>query len=254
MARVRLDFQNLPLLESAARISFAAPNKIALQNAVDLLERLGNRGEWSVSQPDRFEVPPGIDGAEIDVSSSFVLSNLDIGLAVTVQKQLIAARWSKSISPGNPYPRYAALRDTLWRTVDALTVMGALHSQVAVVNLLYVNFVHARSNESVLSDYFSSKVQVPVFQNAVSLQEYRLAWRSACEIDLRLEVAAAEVRFGPDIFNGYRLVTAGGNRLSGTMDARGELDRVHDSLQEMFRDVLSERAKSEWSLTEVPLE
>ena len=98
------------------------------------------------------------------------------------------------------------------------------------------------------SDGLSSFV-VPWAQNAERLNEYVLAWNTD-GLDYRFRLEAVRATSGDDEKTGYRLTT-----IAGKVSSEGEsgdecLERAHNELQVLFRDLLSDRARNEWKLQE----
>lgn len=252
-AGVRLDFANLPLVEVAVRAAFS--QRVELKFAIINRVAESLRSEFPILvEPDRLELPPGISGP-VEFGSGTLAgasySGNQHGIIITVQSQLIVARWLKQIQPSPPpYPRYSALRDALWQAFDALTdAINGARPPIAVTNMSYVNFLTMSPSEPVLAKYFSELVHVRAAVNSQALYKLEASWREQDEVDLRFTLEQVAARMEERDVEGFRLATAAGQRLAASANPQENLDSLHDRLQIFFRDVLSERAKTEWALT-----
>jgi len=256
--RVRLDFGNLPLVEVALRVSFESPVdlKFAIINRVG--ERLHSQFPL-LTEPTSFERPPGIRGASVafgpgQIPGAIYSGNPD-GLIIALQSQVVVARWLKHVGKnGGDYPRFPVLRDALRQAMEAFKdACGGQLPRVVVVNISYVNFLRIAHTEPVLRRYFSDLARVKATQNADQIHRLEVSWREPDSVDLRyrLEQVTAEVE-GQTV-EGYQLTTAAGTRLAEGADADSALETVHDRLQLFFQDLISDHARKEWELKEVPL-
>lgn len=250
-----LQFDNLPLVEAAVRVSLGASLQLSFAAIYDVHD--GLRQEFpSISEAEQVEVAPGLAESEtrfgIGIVPGAVFCGHSAGITVTLQPQVIIARWfRKSSLSDSPYPRYGALRDALWRTVDLLRKHGDDTPPVAVVNMSYVNFIPS-NRPDIVREYFSEVAQIKVLDGAKVLRKLEAGWKLASDVDVRfcLEQTAAKMPDG--ITAGYRLTTAAGIKLGPTQAAKESLELVHDTLQGLFRDLISSRARDEWQLREVP--
>lgn len=253
MQPIRLDFGNLPLIEAAVRASFATPVPLTFEAISQAHSQL--RTDFpQIAQPSQIDVPPGIK-SEIDlrpgVIQGVVYTGNSSGLVINVQSQLVVVRWLKQVTAEAPdYPRFKALRDTLWHARRVHFEGGQTQSVPIVVNMSYVNFIQVTDAGSVLEDYLSPRVQVAATKNAQQVHKVEVSWQERDSVDLRfsLEQIAADV--GGETLDGYRLTTAAGLRLAESNDPRAALEDIHDRLQYFFRDLISDRARDEWQLKE----
>ena len=251
-AGVRLDFANLPLVEVAVRAAFSQPVELKFAIINQVAERL--RSDFPIlAEPERFEVPPGVSG-EVRIGPlnlvGAIYSGNQHGIIITVQSQLIVARWLKQVQPSAPpYPRYSALRDALWQAFDALVdACNGACPPIAVTNMSYVNFLTMSPSEPVLAKYFSELVHVRAAENSQALYKLEASWRERDDVDLRFTLEQVTAKMDERDVEGFRLTTAAGQRLAASANPQETLDSLHDRLQIFFRDVLSEHAKTEWAL------
>ncbi len=251
-AGVRLDFAKLPLVEVAVRAAFAERVELKFTIINRVAESL--RPDFPIlAEPERFEIPPGVSG-RMEIRTGNLEGALYSGnqhdIIITVQSQLIVARWLKQIQPGAPpYPRYSVLRDALWQAFDAL--VGACNGAcppIAVINMSYVNFLTMSPSEPVLTKYFSDLVHVRAAENSQALYKVEASWRERDDVDLLFTLEQVTAKMDERDVEGFRLTTAAGQRLAASTDPKEKLDTLHDRLQIFFRDVLSEDAKAEWAL------
>jgi uncharacterized protein (TIGR04255 family) len=253
-ARPRLDFGNLPLVEAAVRASFQPGIPISLRFVLGLGATLRDTFPL-IRDPGGIEVAPGIGPSPAEFGPTLVpgadFDGSSTGIVVSVRPQVIIVRWVKQIGTDHlPYPRFAALRDALWKTVEASReISGDSLPAVYVVNMSYVNFLAIPHGPKVLRDYFSEAAQVKTMDNASVIRKLEASWGEQGGIDLRFSVDQVTVK-SPDAREGYQLTTAAGLRVPVSVDAKTALERVHDRLQGFFSDLISQKAKSEWQLKE----
>lgn len=257
MGNVRLDFGNLPLVEAAVRASFESPIDLKFGTISRLHDELKTDFP-AILEPDRIEVAPGAPPGQITFGPGSILGAVftgnALGLTITVQRSVIVARWSRTIGSRSPdYPRFPSLRDTLWRGHAALgKAINGQPARIVVTNMSYVNFLGIPHTEPV-HDYFSDLVHVKAASNAKQLRKMELSWQEPSDIDVRMAVEQASAPVADQTVEGFRLTTAAGLRLGDGLSPEDGLDDVHDRLQVFFGALLSDKAKEEWQLTEVPL-
>ncbi|MGH8520290.1 MAG: hypothetical protein ACREU9_02350 [Gammaproteobacteria bacterium] len=251
--RVRLEFANLPLVEVAVRATFSQPLELKFAIINRVAERL--RPDFPIlAEPERFELPPGVSG-QVEFGPGTLVgaiySGNQHGIIITVQSQVIVARWLKQVQPSAPaYPRYSALRDALWQAFDALTdASNGARPPIVVTNMSYVNFWAMSPSEPVLAKYFSELVHVRAAVNSQALHKLEASWRERDDVDLRFTLEQVTAKMEERDVEGFRLTTAAGQRLAASANPQEKLDFLHDRLQIFFREVLSEHAKTEWALT-----
>lgn len=250
---VTLNFGNLPLVEAAVRVALQAPLRLSYNrvNAIhaDLKDQFPQ-----LTEPTQFEVAPGVKAVHEmrpDQLSGVVYLNDETGLRVTVQPRVIVARWVKRFAANAPeYPRFVALKDALWQTVQAArSASGDDFPAIHVTNMSYVNFVQVEDPATILADYFSALAQIKATENATQIRKVEGSWAEG-DTDLRFTLQQASAKIDDQEIEGYQLTTAAGRRLAEDTDAKSALDKVHARLQVFFRDLISKRAKIEWQLDE----
>lgn len=255
--KLRLDFDNLPLVEAAVRASFngSKPLTYTLVNLV--AHELGQLFP-RLEEPKQLEVAPGSGETQIAIGSAYlpgaVYAGHKDGLSVSVQPQVIVSRWVRHPSLQNPnYPRFAALRDALWIAVEAFRKgCGDEYPGIGVVNMSYVNFVASRDPAGFLKTYFSPDSQLRAMDQAQQVRKLEASWSEGDDLDVRFAIEQAAANLPEGVTPGFRLTTAAGLRFGASQDAKTGLERVHDRLQEFFLKLISKRAKVEWKLKERP--
>lgn len=253
--RIQLQFENLPLIEAAVRVTFAKEHGLTLDLGSQMIERL-KPDFTKLDLAPNVEAPPGISVNAVMASPAhmplaLVLTGNETGISLKLQRQLIAARWEIQLGDTPPpYPRYAALRDSLLHAIEAIRSCQTT-SRIAVVNMLYVNFIKTESADGeCVSSYLSEIVRPPAIVNAERVQQTLGAWRDKDGIDVRFELRHATATINDNAADGFRLMTAAGIMLPEGADHAQQVDRVHDRLQVLFRDIISDHAKSEWGYRE----
>ena len=253
--RIQLQFENLPLIEAAVRVTFAEEHGLTLDLGSQMIDRL-KPGFTKLDLAPNIEAPPGISVNAVMASPAhmplgLVLTGNETGISLKLQRQLIAARWELQLGgTPPPYPRYAALRDSLLNAIEAIRSCQTT-SRIAVVNMLYVNFIKTESPDGqCVSSYLSEKVRPLAIANAERVQQALGAWRDQDGIDVRFDFRHATATIDDDAVDGFRLVTAAGIMLPEGADHVPHVDLVHDRLQVLFRDIISKDAKLEWGYSE----
>jgi len=256
--KVRLDFGNLPLVETAIRASFKSGIDLGFSRITAIHREL--QGSFPLAEElKNYEAAPGI-AEQIELGPGqihgVVFAGNKNGLRITLQRHVVVVRWVKQPIGDSPiYPRYPLLRKTLWDVVARVKSVFAPDFLPAVVNMSYVNFIPVENFASVLSDYFSQLVHVQALDGADQIMKVEFAWREQITgIEVRFRLEKVSVPINDKTEDGCRLTTIAGKHIfDAHRTADEELDEVHARLQAFFRDALSERAKSEWDLKEVPI-
>ncbi len=184
--RVRLDFGNLPLIEGAVRASFEKPMPVTFRIVNAVAASL--QPEFpELTEPMQLEAAPGMT-AKIEfgpgqITGALYTGNRD-GLTITLQGHVVVSRWLRRVGLAQAeYPRFPALRDALWRAVDAFrSACGEESPRVHVVNMSYVNFLRMPHSSAVLSRYFSKKVQMEAAAGAQQLHKLEASWREGARV------------------------------------------------------------------------
>jgi len=240
-----LEFDKLPLVEAAVRFSFDRALEVDFRAAQAVLDKLTKFD--SLDMPSQIEVPPGIEHPMLvagpNFPNAFSLTGHDEGIRLTLQRQLLAAKWERT-HESSEYPRYDLLRESLSELFKAMP--GSI-APVAVVNIVYVNFIPTKDvGARFIKKFFSEIAQVGLFKDAARVQQFTTAWCASSTIDLRVDLRNA-VRNKAD---GQLLLTAAGSRIQPEDDPFSRLDEVHDELQRCFRELISDDAKREWGFRE----
>jgi uncharacterized protein (TIGR04255 family) len=248
-----LNFQNLPLLESAVRASFQAPTTLSYDLVLQVHQALRDTFPL-LREPRQVEVAPGYGPTPTEFGPGLlpgaVYEGDRSGVVVSLHPQLIVARWVKQFGVHEPpYPRYRALRDALWKGVAAFRrVASEAFPGVAVVNMSYVNFVVPKVAETPVLRFLSEQAQPTLIAGGARTRKLEASWAERDGIDIRFALEEATLAVSQRKTDGYRLTTAAGLRLSETLDASSALDRIHGRLQTFFLDLISPDAKTEWGL------
>lgn len=241
-----LEFDNLPLVEVATRLTLAKPQPMKLATVDKYREAL--RGFFdTIDDTQRFEVPPGYNGnlqVEPGKISAVVLTSKQSPVVLYVQADLLAIRWEAG-TVGEDYPRYEKMRkiaETAWRTAREILP----EARVRVANMSYSNLMRMDTGD--LRAFFSSAVQIP--SSADALHSTEVSWRLDDNVDLRfkLEKGRLEALDQKEPEEAYRFTTAAGKILSEGEDPMEVLDSVHDALIRVFPSLISTHAKKQWKM------
>ena len=254
--KLRLDFDNLPLVEVALRATYSSPKHLEYLTLISIRDRLGD--EFRVmTTPAGIEGAPGAASPSIEIGKPSLLG-ADFGggregIWLSIQKQVVVARWVRQLTDGAPqYPRFGAVLNAFKAGLSALAEAFQLDPfPLSAVNISYANFIRTENAGGVLQKYFSPLVQVAATNGAKEIQKVEFAWREENDVDLRFRLESVSAAEGDKTVPGYRLITIAGRKLSSdTDDACETLTRLHDRLQYFFRDLISEDARIEWRLQE----
>lgn len=254
-AKSRLDFDNLPLVEAAVRVSFNSPKALTYSLVYSVGANLSPAFP-AIVEPTQLDVAPGAGETRIEIGPGYLPGALytgqNSGLSVSVQPQVIVARWVRHPGLKQPeYPRYGALRDALWSAVEAFRkACGDDFPGIGVVNMSYVNFVPVSDSATFLKTYFSAEAQLRAMDRAREVRKLEAAWSEGDDFDVRFAIEQAAAKLPDRVAQGYRLTTAAGLRLGESLDPKSGLEKVHDVLQKFFLVLISAQAKKEWQLRE----
>ena len=249
------EFDNLPLIEVAIRMTLDSRLPADLAFIIDLYHQM--QAEFpNVSDLPAIEVPPG---AQAEWSFSPVPStlgarfaNLKSNVSVLVQRDMLSVRWSRPATDPvqgmkSNYPRFTTgmvpALQSLMTALDAILGEDALRFSAA--HMTYVNFLV--SEEPLKAEALSRYIRgVPSGLYGDSTKFNALDVSYGCEdgTDIRITVQSANVAGAP----GFLLASSGG-ALLGTSSATETfhgLSRVHDALNKMFGDAITEDAAVEW--------
>lgn len=253
--KLRLKFDNLPLVEAAVRASFNVPKALSYALINSVHAELKSQFP-ALAESTQIEVAPGSGQFQAEFGPGCipgaVYTGHPLGVSVHVQPQVVVARWSKRPGLDDPhYPDYERLRDSLWIAVEAFERgCGTDYPGIAVVNMSYVNFIPALDPAAILKTYFSEDAHLRAMDKARQVRKLEAAWSEGDDLDVRFALEQAAAKLPDGITQGYRLTTVAGLRLGGSVDPRIGLERVHDALQEFFNKLISPEAKKEWKLRE----
>jgi len=250
----QLKFDNLPLMEAAVRVTFQEPLHFTYEVIYEIRRCLQDQFK-ALEEPPHFEIVPGKPHEPIRIGPGllpgFVLAGEANGLRVSVQQQLIVARWVRESHRGSPaYPRYLLLRQALWDTVKATrAAYGGEIPPIIVTNMSYVDLISATNPELVMARYFAPCAHVGATNGASAIQKIEAAW-TRLRTDFRYAIERARGVIDGEEIDGFRLTTVAGTRLTEGATALDALDGLHNELQDFFLALISDQAKMEWKLRE----
>lgn len=223
-----LEFGNLPLAEVACQVFFQSPADLSW----DLLESMRSRLAADFPEVEEYYVTPTKVrfALQVGVQPGMQLSSAT-GATVEIRPTKVRVSWLRQGSAA--YPRYAFLR----RALQNLSVGFGTTMVPRVVNMSYVNRISLGSAnlESLIRPSFLAERACPI-------REVNLAWERPNGLEARLQIL-------PDD-SAMLLVTTIGTTVDG--DATDELimtlDNIHDELQSMFLELITEEARNLWSL------
>ncbi|MCH8149248.1 MAG: hypothetical protein IH987_14905 [Planctomycetes bacterium] len=251
-----LEFDNLPLVEAAVRASFNGPSALTY-SLINAIATTLKSSFPQLTESKQFEAVPGAGQFQAEIGPAYlpgaVYAGHTSGITLSVQPQVIVARWVKHPSLNEQkYPRFGELRRALWNAVEAFRkASGNEFPGIAVVNMSYVNFIPASDPSAVLKTYFAEKTRLGAMDSARQVRKLEAAWSNDDNLDVRFSLEQATAKLPAGVEQGYRLTTAAGLRMVESVDAKAGLEVVHDTLQTFFLELISQQAKDEWQYREV---
>lgn len=223
-----LEFGNLPLAEVACQVFLQSPADLSW----GLLESMRSQLASDFSGVEEFFVTPTQQrfAVHVGVQPGLHLSSA-LGATVEIRPTKVRVSWLRQGLMA--YPRYAFLRNTL------LSLSAKFGSTMVprVVNMSYVNRISLEAAE--IGNLITPGYLAP---EARPIRELNLAWQRPSGLEARLQILPED--------SAMLLVTTVGTTLQagGDMNVITTLDSIHDELQVMFAEVITEKAKSLWSL------
>lgn len=254
MDEVRLDFDNLPLVEAKVRASFIKPIKLSFDLIYSFHQRV--REEFPViAAPTQFEAAPGVGQQAFKIDPS-VLIGADFsggvhGVCLSLQSLVTCAGWQIKLNVGAPaYPGFPELLRAFDKSLTSLRACD-VDTDVRAVNISYTNIIESEGVTDVLQHYFSERVQVAAMRGAKEMHKMELAWCAEDGVDLRFRLEKVERHVEDRVISALRLTTIAGVLLEPTEQGPSHmLQTVHSRILQFFLSLLSENAKREWGLKE----
>lgn len=246
---MRLRFSNLPLLEAAVRLSLDPPIDIGVRTSNGIYPHVAERYP-ALEDASNFEPPPGIEASVFvnDLTSfvGFRSTNVNTGLSLTFQRRLLSSRWS--INPLEPrYSGFESLLDGLELGLGGLLKAGVPAPVPIVANMVYVDFIAGDS--SAIDRFLKLGAPMDAFAQSKTKQRLVVAWQEDSAIDLNVDLQAANLNLGEEPVPGYQISTSAGIRDFDPEKPTEALWRLHDRLQLLFLELMTDDAKTEWGLT-----
>jgi uncharacterized protein (TIGR04255 family) len=245
-----LEFERLPLVEAAVRFSYTTPFEMSYELFLSLSSSLGETFTGPFELPN-FETPPGIAELSMPIPpklSGAMFREVETGIRVLVEPQLALVRWLHSPTPPvRPYPRYTHLRTIADRMLQALANSSAAWLKPTVVNMVYVNFL-TEDVSLMPTEFLKDNAFPPEFRGKEQYNTFEIGYRDTDGADITIDVKSAYQRIHGGEQPGYRFATASGVRPVGAAVPLQSADMVHEKLQNLFVNLISERAKEAWGL------
>lgn len=247
LERKTLEFAGLPLIEVALKRVITPHVPVNLPMVLRLARDVGSRFSH-VLDLEHVEQPPGsIQGARYDIHTTggCRLIEAGTGITVTVQRDLLTARWSRTDIAD--YPRFPALQGALDAVMASIRAVNIGDVRTCLVNVAYANRVDnapCQVSSNTACWPIAPEWTPPALTSVGQPIEQQTVFRGANGIEHRLSLVLHE---GSDeSAPWYLLLTVGGKRVEQDDD---ELDvelAVHDSLMDWFPSVLSKDALAKY--------
>lgn len=255
MDEVRLDFENLPLVEAKVRASFINPIKLSFDLIYSFHELV--RDEFPlIAAPTQFESAPGVAQQSLKLDPSVLIGadfrGGDHGVWLSLQTLVTCAQWQKQLIEGAPaYPRFPKLLRAFDKGLTSLRECG-VDTGIRAVNISYMNIIESEGVTDILQHYFSDRVHVAAMRGAKEIHKMELAWCAEDGVDLRFRLEKVEKHVDDRVISALRLTTIAGMLLAPPTEQGPSrmLQTVHDRIQRFFLSLLSDNARREWGLKE----
>lgn len=235
--RKTLDFDRLPLIEVAARLSIdrsqAIPVGYPLVRAV--ADSLG--GEWQFLGENLYELPPG-SNEPASPMAGVRFRRPGEGIVAAIQTDLVAVYWFAGEAA---YPRFPVIEERLAGIAAMLETQLGRKLSATVANVAYANDVTDEPG-SPIPDVLSKPWRLPPFAPDGRPYRMEVVWPDE-GLDVRVSLHRSQA--AGDESSRYHLVTACGLWLGETSPADG-VRKVHDRLIELFDELLSSEVKQRW--------
>jgi len=252
----RLQFENLPLISVAIRLTLAIELPLSLAFITDLFKEIPP--EFSEIQDLPYlEQPPGrlpvqLRASRGPIGARFV--NPETGMALDIQTDMIAVRWlgwNATEQAQRGYPSFDVSLPLIKVLIICIEkLLGSNFVKVDVANMIYTNLIDKQPplTHRLLASYLST------FAVDESLMDYEI---NAMDLSLKLG-KGIDYRAHVDAFtdsnntpSGFMVTHSAGTALGFTENAEdifSGICRVHDALVNMFELALTELARTEWSM------
>lgn len=241
-----LQFKKLPLVEVAVRLSLTEFAPINLTILSKLFRDLEERFPL-IEDVQQHESAPGTNSFQIGPgTNSALFKGHKNGLVLRVVGNMIAVKWIWQPQIQD-YCRFSKLHEELkWCLKHVAPQIGNVRFRAA--NMTYVNFVQtsASSAQDTLGKYVTSGVWPSIIGGNQDLHHVNFSWRQPSGIDMRIVFERGERRVGSKATPGYKFTTVAGKQFEPTSDPEDRVIDLHDCLQVLFDDIVSQEAKAEW--------
>lgn len=254
-----LEFKALPLVEAGARLAFSSPMEaIRFEQGVALANHFG--AEFPViSASEARELPPGRSEPQFEFVAGGVIPGLefvkpDSGLSAVLQNDLLMIRWQK-LRPEVEYPRFGAITQLLQRFVSDLERVSAPVPAASAVNFSYLNFIADADSQgpALLKRLIRIPFGSPGLGGVERFVDANISWGVTGGLDRRVHIQQATRTMKDASTPGYLLRTVVGKRLVVSAPVMSALQEVHDDLQLLFFEIITEAALKEWGYVTNPI-
>ncbi len=240
-----LEFTSLPLFDASIRLVPSVLLGWELESVFEVATHAKDRG-WTPKAAFGFESSPGGGSA-----SNLDLLDLSVwrierpdGREIHFQPNLVRTSWKKDLDRlGVGYCRFDPLLDSAVEGVQWIESRFEASIPIKTVNISYRNIVEVDEPSTFIEKYLAEHLHQRDITNGNTLHNYSMIWHTTEGIDLRFQVVR-------DSSAGrFILETAGGISLErDNHDWKSSLVVVHNALQSLMRQSISDEAKQLWGL------
>lgn len=230
----------------------AEPAYLTLKQVVAIWEKLNTRFT-DLESLDAVRPTPGT--AEPDTfafgqmfGTRFI--DVDGNLFAEIQPRRVSVKWSsRGLQERDVYPGYEALFETLRMVLESASeaVPGAYESFI-VGNMAYEDFQRSDALPTMkfLRQYLTREFVLEGAADAERFHSANVSWQFEDGIDYRLIAQSVAPQFGDISVHGLSIKTIAGVKAEATSDWHGLVMSVHDRLNKVFVDMITDYAKAEW--------
>lgn len=248
-----LEFRRLPLMEVHARLLAFPQVRFDLQTFA-LMHRAMPSNFSRVQALREFRSGPFAPTLTFQLGEPFGAewSDPDSQVSIYFRPDSIEAIWlNGSTEPSDKYPRYNSLEKMIEDTLAAFEEASGETPSFTVANMTYTNLVLLGRQPRLedVEQFLAPDFRVPHQGDVHTLHTCEVAWRRAIDehmIDLRVAVQGFASGGAGAESDGFTLSTSCGIQCVEGEQSIDKLRMVHEELQGLFRDLISDHAKSEW--------
>lgn len=241
-----LQFESLPLCEVTIRLATKTHLVLELDQLCKITAAFSDKYP-KAALIDSPQPSPGRQSINIFVGRPVgARFGSNDGLEIILQPELLAISW-KQRTDRDKYPHFEKLKSELKWAAETIAETTGGPLKFNAINMAYVDLVPCESQPTseFVASYFAEGLLPTRLLGDGAFHESVASWREAdSQVDLRLHLRALRALGGKG--SGFSLTTVAGRRVTVCDWPADALELIHEKLEMMFPDLLSQKAKNEW--------